>query len=227
MAHRHAPDYLRTLPLHKSQREVCSDEESTTFSYDVKMAKVQTSEGKTTKPRCHWCNQNNPLYVDYHDTEWGVPVHDDNKMFELLILEGFQAGLSWECILNKRKAFRRAFDDFNYRKVAEYNAAKLEALRHDNGIVRNNLKIAAAVSNAKAFMDIQTEYGSFDKFIWSFTGGRIIRECDRTSSPLSDTISTELKRRGMKFVGTTIIYSYLQAIGIINSHEKGCWLHIE
>ncbi len=177
------------------------------------------------KPRCHWCNLNNPLYVAYHDTEWGVPVHDDGKLFEMLILECFQAGLSWECILNKREAFHRAFDGFDYRVVAEYDDDKLEALRHDEGIVRNRLKIAATVCNANAFMDIQSEFGSFDIFIWSFTIGKVIHECERTSSPLSDTISKELKKRGMKFVGTTIVYSFLQAIGIINSHEEGCWLH--
>ena len=178
-----------------------------------------------TKPRCHWCNLNNPLYVAYHDTEWGVPVHDDRKLFEMLLLECFQAGLSWECILNKRETFRRAFDGFDYQQVAEYDAGKLEALRHDKGIVRNWLKIAAAVSNAKAFMAIQTEFDSFDNFIWSFTHGKVIHEWERTSSPLSDAISKELKRRGMKFVGTTIVYSFLQAIGIIDSHEEGCWLY--
>ncbi len=188
--------------------------------------KAPTSEAiADSKPRCHWCNLNNPLYVAYHDKEWGVPVHDDRKLFEMLILECFQAGLSWECILNKREAFRQAFDCFDYRSVAEYDADKIEALRHDEGIVRNRLKIAAAVSNAKAFIKIQAEFGSFNEFIWSFTDGMVIHEWERTSSPLSDTISKELKRRGMKFVGTTIIYSYLQAIGIINSHEEGCWLH--
>ena len=184
-----------------------------------------TEDAANTKPRCHWCNLNNPLYVAYHDTEWGVPVHDDRKLFEMLILECFQAGLSWECILNKREAFRKAFDDFDYQKVAEYDDVKLEALRHDEGIVRNRLKIAAAVSNAKAFMEIQAEFGSFDRFIWSFTDGKVIHEWERTSSPLSDTISKELRKRGMKFVGTTIVYSFLQAIGIVNSHEMGCWLH--
>ncbi len=188
--------------------------------------KVQTlQEDGAIKPRCHWCNPSNPLYVAYHDAEWGVPVHDDRKLYEMLILECFQAGLSWECILNKREAFRQAFDDFDYQKVAEYDACRLEALRHDEGIVRNKLKIAAAVSNAKAFMDIQSEFGTFDRFIWNFTSGKVIHEWERTSSPLSDTISKELKRRGMKFVGTTIMYSFLQAVGIINSHEEGCWLH--
>ena len=180
---------------------------------------------KVGKLRCHWCNPSNPLYVAYHDTEWGVPVHDDRKLFEMLILECFQAGLSWECILNKREAFRKAFDGFDYQQVAEYDDVKLEALRHNDGIVRNRLKIAAAVSNAEAFMDIPTEFGLFDRFIWSFTDSKVIHEWERTSSPLSDTISKELRKRGMKFVGTTIIYSFLQAIGIINSHEEGCWLY--
>ncbi len=178
-----------------------------------------------TKTRCHWCNLSNSLYVAYHDTEWGVPVHDDRKLFEMLILECFQAGLSWECILNKRDAFRKAFDGFDCRAVAEYDDVKLEALRHNEGIVRNKLKIAAAVSNAKAFMYVQTEFGSFDKFIWSFTEGKVIHDWERTSSPLSDTISKELRNRGMKFIGTTIVYSFLQAIGIIDSHEEECWLY--
>ena len=178
-----------------------------------------------TKCRCRWCNTNNPLYVAYHDTEWGVPVHDDDKLFEMLLLESFQAGLSWECILNKREAFRRAFDGFDCKKIAEYDSARIEALCCDKGIVRNRLKIAAAVSNAKVFQKIQSEFGSFDHYIWHFTNGVTIRECDKTSSPMSDSISKDLKQRGMKFVGTTIIYSFLQAVGIIFSHEEGCWLH--
>ncbi len=169
----------------------------------------------------------NPLYVDYHDTEWGVPVHDDRRLFEMLVLEGFQAGLSWECVLNKREAFRRAFDGFDCNRVAEYGDAKLLSLCQDKGIIRNRLKIAAAVGNAKVFRNIQAECGSFDKYIRSFTGGKTVYEWERTSSPLSDAISKDLKKRGMKFVGTTIIYAYLQAVGIINSHEKGCWLHGE
>lgn len=177
--------------------------------------------GSNTK-RCHWCNTKNPLYVNYHDNEWGVPVHDDHKLFEMLLLEGFQAGLSWECVLNKREAFSKAFDDFDVNKVAEYDSTKMEALRLDKGIVRNKLKISAAVLNAKIFKQIQTEFGTFDKFIWHFTNGKTIYECDKTTSPLSDQISTDLKKRGMKYVGSTIIYSYLQAIGIINSHEEGC-----
>ena len=175
--------------------------------------------------RCHWCNTDNPFYVDYHDHEWGVAVHDDRKLFEMLVLEGFQAGLSWECILNKRAAFRKAFDDFDYNKVAEYQADKLESLRRNEGIVRNRLKIAAATGNARAFLRIRAEYGSFNNYIWSFTDGKTLYEYGKVSSPLSDAISKDLRRRGMKFVGTTIIYSYLQAVGIINSHEEGCRLH--
>ncbi len=175
-----------------------------------------------TQHRCRWCNLNNPLYVDYHDREWGVPLHDDRQLFEMLILEGFQAGLSWECILNKRETFRKAFDNFDCSKVAGYDEAKLESLRSDKGIVRNRLKIAAAVINARVFLNIQKEFGSFDRYIWGFTDGKTIYELDKASSPLSDSISEDLKRRGMKFVGTTIIYAYLQAVGIINSHEPEC-----
>lgn len=178
-----------------------------------------------TPQRCSWCNLSNPLYVDYHDKEWGVPVHNDQKLFEMLVLESFQAGLSWECILNKRSAFRIAFDNFDYKKVALYDNNKLDELLQDNGIVRNRMKIAASVTNAKIFIKIQAEHGSFDKYIWSFTGGKTVYECGKTSSPLSDIISNDLKRRGMKFVGTTIVYSYLQAVGIINSHDEKCWLH--
>lgn len=177
------------------------------------------------KCRCRWCNTSNPLYVAYHDAEWGVPVHDDDKLFEMLLLESFQAGLSWECILNKREAFRKAFDGFDCKRVAGYDSARIEALCHDKGIVRNRLKIAAAVGNAKVFQRIQDEFGSFDRYIWHFTRGGIIHECDKTSSPLSDTISKDLRKRGMKFVGTTIVYSFLQAIGIIFSHEERCWRH--
>lgn len=175
--------------------------------------------------RCRWCNLSNPLYVDYHDREWGVRVHDDGKLFEMLLLEGFQAGLSWECILNKREAFRMAFDGFDCKKVAEYDDEKLEALRRDKGIVRNRLKIVAAVNNAKVFMKIQGEFGSFDKYIRGFTKGETIRECGKAMSPLSDAISEDLRRRGMKYVGSTIIYAYLQAIGIIYSHEEECFLY--
>lgn len=179
----------------------------------------------TEKPRCHWCNMKNRRYVSYHDEEWGVPVHDDRHLFEMLLLESFQAGLSWECILNKQEAFRRAFDDFDYTAIATYDEAKRDSLMKDEGIVRNRLKIAAAVTNAQVFMAIQHEYGSFDNYIWGFTSGKMTYEYGKTSSELSDRISKDLKKWGMKFVGTTIVYSYLQAIGIINSHEPGCWLY--
>lgn len=177
------------------------------------------------KGRCHWCNISNPLYVEYHDKEWGVPVHDDRKLFEMLLLETFQAGLSWECVLNKRKAFRLAFDDFDYSKVAVYEDDKLTQLYLNTGIIRNKLKIKAAVTNATIFMRIQEEWESFDQFIWHFTSGKTIYEIHKTTSPLSDEISKDLRKRGMKFVGSTIIYSYLQAIGVINSHEPKCYLN--
>ena len=179
------------------------------------------------KKRCFWCNLKNPLYVLYHDEEWGIPKRDDGGLFELLILEGFQAGLSWECILNKRENFRRAFDRFDPRLIRDYDAAKLEALLQDAGIVRNRRKIEAAVINARVFLEIQREWGSFSAYIWHFTDGKTVYECDRTHSPLSDTISKDLKKRGMKFVGTAIIYAYLQAIGIVYSHDRDCFLHRE
>lgn len=174
--------------------------------------------------RCRWCNMANPAYVTYHDNEWGVPVHDDGKLFEMLLLESFQAGLSWECILNKREAFRKAFDGFDYRKIALYGESKIQSLMQDKGIVRNRLKILAAITNARIFSKIQTECGSFDRYIWGFTGGNIVYETGLASSPLSDAISKDLRKRGMKFVGSTVIYAYLQAVGIINSHEESCWL---
>lgn len=175
--------------------------------------------------RCFWANPKNPLYIAYHDEEWGVPCHDERKLFEMLILEGFQAGLSWECVLNKREAFRVAFDNFDVKKVVKYDENKFAELAANPKIIRNRLKIGASVVNASAFIKIQEEYGSFDRYIWSFTNGEVIHEpCDlRTTSPLSDTISKDLKKRGMKFVGSTVIYSYLQAIGVIDGHLEGCW----
>ena len=174
--------------------------------------------------RCRWCNLKNPLYVRYHDEEWGVAVHDDHTLFELLILESFQAGLSWECVLNKREHFRKAFDNFDLDTVCGYDEAKLQSLQQDANIIRNRLKIRAAVNNAKIFREIQGEYGSFDRYLRTFTGDTILYETDKTTSPLSDRISADLKKRGMKFVGSTIVYSYLQAIGVINSHENDCFL---
>ena len=176
------------------------------------------------KIRCRWANPKNERYIRYHDEEWGVPVHDDRKLFEMLILECFQAGLSWECVLNKRDAFREAFDGFDLEKVCAYDEEKLAALRNNPGIIRNRLKIRAALTNAQIFREIQKEYGSFADYLWHWTDGKVVCESGRTSSELSDRISRDLKKRGMKFVGTTIIYAYLQAVGVIYSHEAGCFL---
>ena len=176
------------------------------------------------RARCPWANPKNPLYIEYHDHEWGVPEHDDRRLFELLILEGFQAGLSRECILNRREGFRAAFDGFDPEKVAAYDEKKLAELLADPRIIRNRLKIAAAPVNARAFLEIQREYGSFGSYLWSHTGGEVIYETGLASSPLSDGISRELKARGMKFVGSTIVYAFLQAAGMINSHEPSCFL---
>ena len=174
--------------------------------------------------RCFWVNMDNPLYVLYHDDEWGVPKYDDQELYELLILEMFQAGLSWETILNKRDNFRKAFDNFDWSKIVNYDEDKINELMQDKGIIRNRRKIEAAINNTKIFMDIQKEYGSFAKYIWSFTNNQvIITDSKVVSNELSDTISKELRKRGMKFVGTVIVYSYLQAIGVINSHEPVCF----
>ena len=176
------------------------------------------------KIRCRWCSCTNPLYVKYHDEEWGVLRTDDGYLFEMLLLESFQAGLSWECILNKRENFRRAFDDFDCSRICMYDEEKIDSLLSDPGIVRNRLKIKAAVNNAGIFMKIESEYGSFWNYLKEFTGGKVIKEEHQVTNALSDMISADLKRRGMKFVGSTIIYAYLQAIGVINSHEKECFL---
>jgi len=178
-----------------------------------------------TPRRCRWCNERNPLYVRYHDTEWGVPCHDDRALFELLILEGFQTGLSWECVLNKREAFRESFDQFDWDRIENYDDDKVAALLADPRIIRNRLKVRAAIRNAAVFREIRAEFGTFDAYLTRFTGGRVIIEHDRTTSDLSDRISRDLHRRGMRFVGSTIIYAYLQAIGAINSHEPGCELY--
>lgn len=173
--------------------------------------------------RCSWVNSN-PLYIKYHDEEWGVASYDDRYLYEMLVLESFQAGLSWECILNKRENFRRAFDNFDYKIIAEYDDAKIIELLNDRSIIRNRLKINAAINNAKVFMNIQKEFGSFSDYIWKFTNYKqIVHNIVITSNSLSDRISLDLKKRGMKFVGTTIIYSYLQAIGVVNDHDKNCF----
>lgn len=174
--------------------------------------------------RCMWVNLKNHLYIEYHDNEWGVPCHDEHMLYELLILEGFQAGLSWECVLNKRHAFRIAYDNFDIDRVVLYDDEKQNELLANPSIIRNKLKIRASISNSIIFRQIQSEFGSFDRYIWGFTDGKTVYEeyTIRTASPLSDVISKDLKKRGMKFAGSTIIYSYLQAIGIINAHGKEC-----
>jgi DNA-3-methyladenine glycosylase I len=181
-----------------------------------------------TKIRCGWCLSSD-LYKEYHDREWGTPVYDDATLFEFLILETFQAGLSWITILNKRENFRKAFDNFDYKKIALYSEDKIQALLLDVGIIRNKLKVRSAISNAQAFMNVQEEFGSFSKYIWAFTNGAPIINHPKTlkevpaTTPLSDTISTNLRKRGFKFVGSTVIYAYLQATGLVNDHVSDCW----
>lgn len=177
--------------------------------------------------RCKWCNLNNPKYIDYHDNEWGVLNLDDTYLLEMLILEMFQAGLSWECVLNKREAFRRAYDDFDIDKISNYTEDKIKELEENKDIIRNKLKIKASINNTKIFKDIKEEYGSFKKYLLTFTNNKIYYEINMASSELSDNLSKDLRKRGMTFVGTTIIYSYLQAIGIIYSHDRDCYLYKE
>ena len=173
--------------------------------------------------RCAWCNLNNEIYVNYHDKEWGVLNLDDAYLFEMLILELFQAGLSFECVLNKREYFKEAYDNFDIRKIILYDENKINKLMNNKNIIRNKRKIEASINNAKIFNNIKDEYGSFYNYLKTFTNDKVIYENDKTTSKLSDTISSDLKSRGMKFIGSVIIYSYLQAIGIINSHEKDCY----
>ncbi len=175
--------------------------------------------------RCNWCNIDNPLYVKYHDKEWCHLNLDDNYLFEMLLLESFQAGLSWECVLNKREDFRKAYDNFDLDKICSYSTDKMNELLNNKDIIRNKLKIKASISNARIFRNIIKEYGSFRAYLKTFTKEEIIYEIDKTTNFLSDSISKDLKKRGMKFVGSVIIYSYLQAIGIIYSHDKECFLY--
>lgn len=185
-----------------------------------------------TKNRCGWC-LGDPLYEKYHDEEWGVPVYDDEKLFEFLILETFQAGLSWITILRKRENFRRAFDRFDYEKIARYGEDKVEELLQNKGIIRNKLKVRATVTNAQAFMGVQEEFGSFGRYIWGFTDGKPIKNRinDYKKAPantrLSDQISKDLKKRGFKFVGSTVVYAHMQATGMINDHEMSCFRYDE
>lgn len=176
--------------------------------------------------RCFWVDEKSEIYTKYHDEEWGIPKHDDHELFELLILESFQAGLSWITILKKRENFRKAFDNFDIQKVANYNNEKIANLLSNTGIIRSKNKILSAINNAKIFMQIQKDFGSFANYIWSFTDNKVLKNTTGkiiTSSSLSDEISKDLKKRGMKYVGTVIIYSYLQAIGIIDDHDQNCF----
>lgn len=182
------------------------------------------------KNRCQWVTEN-PLYINYHDDEWGVPVYDDKILFEFLLLESFQAGLSWLTILKRRENFKKAFDNFDYKKIAKYTQKKIEKLYQDEGIIRHKLKINAAVNNANAFMKIQEEFGSFSDYIWRFVENKPIVNHYTTlaelpsSTPISDKISKDLKRRGFKFVGSTIMYAYMQAVGMVNDHVTNCFKH--
>lgn len=175
--------------------------------------------------RCKWCNLKNALYIKYHDEEWCKPNFDDKYLYEMLILESFQAGLSWECVLNKRESFRKAYDNFDLDKVCLYDEKKLNELLNNKEIIRNRLKIKASINNSKIFKSILNEYDSFYNYLKNFTDGTVIYEIDHTTNTLSDNISADLQKRGMKFVGSTIIYSYLQAIGLIYSHDKNCFLY--
>ncbi|MDE6477057.1 MAG: DNA-3-methyladenine glycosylase I [Mycoplasmoidaceae bacterium] len=175
--------------------------------------------------RCKWCNLKNSKYIDYHDNEWCRPNFEDQYLFEMLILESFQAGLSWECILNKRENFKKAFDGFDIDKISNYDNSKVEKLLKDKSIIRNKLKIKASINNSKIFKNIQKEYGTFHNYLKSFTKDSIIYETGKTTNDLSDKLSEDLQKRGMRFVGSTIIYSYLQAIGVIYSHENECFMY--
>jgi DNA-3-methyladenine glycosylase I len=186
----------------------------------------------TAVNRCPWCGKD-PLYMEYHDKEWGVPVYEDSTLFEFLLLESFQAGLSWITILKKRENFRNAFDNFDYKKIAVYTETKIQELLEDKGIIRNNLKISATVSNAREFMNIQKEFGSFSKYIWGFLDGKPIKNKLENISeapaktPLSDIISKDLKKRGFKFMGSTVVYAHMQATGMVNDHLINCFRYNE
>ena len=184
------------------------------------------------KQRCSWCGDD-PLYVKYHDQEWGVPVHNDRKLFEFIVLEGAQAGLSWITVLRKRAAYRKALDGFDFNKVAVYKPSKLGALMQDAGIIRNRLKLESAIRNANAFIQIRQEFGTFNHYIWEFVGGKQIQNRRKTlkdippRTELSDLISKDLKKRGFNFVGSTIVYAHMQATGMVNDHVVGCYRHKE
>jgi DNA-3-methyladenine glycosylase I len=184
-------------------------------------------ENMNKPQRCQWVNDD-PIYIDYHDHEWGVPLHDDDKLFEFLILEGFQTGLSWITILRKRENFRKAFDNFDALKIAKYDEHKISALMQDEGIIRNRLKIKGTITNANLFLQIKEEFGSFDAYIWQFTNGQILdnqrnnKNDIPASSAISDAMSKALKKRGFKFIGSTICYAFMQATGMVNDHVINC-----
>jgi DNA-3-methyladenine glycosylase I len=184
------------------------------------------------KLRCAWCTTD-PLYIDYHDREWGVPLHDDRRLFEMLCLEGAQAGLSWLTVLRKRDNYRRAFDRFDAQKMARYGAAERRRLMNDAGIVRNRLKIDAFIDNARAYLEIRDRPGAFDAYIWKFTEGRVLRRRPlylrsiATATPLSEAMSKDLKQRGFRFVGSTICYAFMQAVGIVDEHQRNCWIAVK
>lgn len=179
------------------------------------------------KIRCGWCEKDD-LYRKYHDEEWGKPIYDDETIFEFLILESFQAGLSWYTILTKRENFRKAFDDFDYKKIASYSDEKVEELMQDSGIIRNRLKVLATITNAQKFQEIQKEFGSFSKYIWGFVDGKPIDNSPKTlkdvpaTTEISDALSKDLKKRGFKFMGSTVVYAHMQATGMVNDHVEGC-----
>lgn len=180
------------------------------------------------KKRCEWIEGKEDIYVKYHDFEWGFPVYDDEKLYEMLLLECFQAGLSWITILKKRENFRKAFDNFDAKKIANYDDEKLDELANNPGIIRHRGKLKAAINNANIFLEIQKEFGSFSKYIWSFSGGKTLKDTPenyKSQSPISDKISSDLKKRGMKFVGSITIYSYLEAVGIMNNHTHECFMY--
>lgn len=185
------------------------------------------------KERCSWPGTKSEIMITYHDEEWGVPVHDDQKWFEFIVLDGFQAGLSWSTIMNKRENFHKAFDNFDYKKVAKYNQKKIDQLLQDAGIIRNKLKVQAAITNAQALMKVQEEFGTFDKYIWRFTGGNTIHNKWKKMSQVpatsneSDAMSKDLKKRGFKFVGSTICYAFMQSAGMVNDHVVSCFRHKE
>jgi DNA-3-methyladenine glycosylase I len=183
-----------------------------------------------TPKRCYWVNPQNELYCRYHDLEWGTPIRDDQTMYELFLLETFQAGLSWITILRKREAFRAAFDGFDVEKVALYDEEKIGLLLQDAAIIRSRGKITGAIANAKIVLELQKEFGSFCNYLWGFTGGKVVIQKDggyRTTSPVSDSMSADMKRRGMRYVGSVTLYSFLQAAGLVNDHEKSCYRYDE